>query len=370
MKIGVITLPLHINYGGILQAYALQRVLQDIGHDVVLLDSYPKCPQLHPFPLQQMFYLKRLLKKFFTPHSATPIFNEKIQIERYNKKEHIRNFYRKHIRHIDFNQRMRLNPKDFDALVVGSDQIWRPMYCSNIANSYLEFAEHWTNIKRISYATSFGTNDWEYTKEQTMRCSQLVQIFNAVSVREETGIALCNTHLGIDPTWVLDPTLLVDTKHYMEHIEKTTKENPPRMCLSYMLDETEEKNTILQHIVEEQRYNLVSYKNIDNQDNNNVPSVEEWLKAFHDANFVFTDSFHGCVFSIIFNKPFIVYGNKERGMARFNSLLKIFGLEDRLVTSKEEAEKAIAQPIDWEKINTIKKEWQEKSINFLKENLK
>ena len=147
-------------------------------------------------------------------------------------------------------------------------------------------------------------------------------------------------------------------------------ENPPRMCLSYMLDETEEKNTILQHIVEEQRYNLVSYKNIDNPDNNNVPSVEEWLKAFHDTDFVFTDSFHGCVFSIIFNKPFIVYGNKERGMARFNSLLKIFGLEARLVTNNEEAKKIISQPIDWEKINTIKKEWQEKSLNFLKENLK
>ena len=146
-------------------------------------------------------------------------------------------------------------------------------------------------------------------------------------------------------------------------------ENPPRMCLSYMLDETEEKSTILQHIVETQGYNLVSYKNIDNPDNNNVPSVEEWLKAFHDSNFVFTDSFHGCVFSIIFNKPFIVHGNKERGMARFSSLLKIFGLEERLVTSKEEAEKVIAQQIDWERINTIKKEWQEKSLNFLKSNL-
>ena len=370
MKIGIITLPLHINYGGILQAYALQKVLQDMGHDVVLLDCYPKCPQLHPFPLQQMFYLKRLLKKFFTPHSATPIFYEKIQIERYHKKEHIRNFYRKHIRHIDFNQRMRLNPKDFNALVVGSDQIWRPMYCSNIANSYLEFAEHWTNIKRIAYAASFGTDKWEYTEEQTNACSQLAKLFNAVSVREETGITLCSKYFDVDAAWVLDPTLLVDTKHYTEHIKNTTITIPKSICLSYILDETEEKNAILQHILETHEYNLVEYKDIDNPDNSNVPSVEEWLKAFHDANFVFTDSFHGCVFSIIFNKPFIIYGNKERGMARFNSLLKIFGLEDRLVTSKEEAEKAITQPIDWEKVNTIKKEWQDKSLNFLKKNLK
>ena len=369
MKIGIITLPLHINYGGILQAYALQRVLQDMGHDVVLLDTYPKCPKLHPFPLQQLFYFKRLLKKLLSPHSTESIFYEKIQIERYCNKEYIRNFYRQHIRHIDFDEQTILNPKDFDALIVGSDQIWRPMYCSNISNSYLSFAEHWTNIKRIAHATSFGTNDWEYTKEQTIRCSQLAQQFNAVSVREETGIALCNTYLGIDPTWVLDPTLLVDIKHYMEHIEKITMVNPIQMCLSYMIDETEEKNTILQNIVEAQGYNLVSYKNIDNTDNNNVPSVEEWLKAFYDTDFVFTDSFHGCVFSIIFNKPFIAYGNKERGMARFLSLLKIFGLEERFVTDSKEAEEVIKKTIDWDKVNTIKKEWQKKSFDFLKNNL-
>ena len=84
---------------------------------------------------------------------------------------------------------------------------------------------------------------------------------------------------------------------------------------------------------------------------------------------VLTDSFHACVFSILFEKPFIVYGNKKRGVARFLSLLKIFGIEDRLVTNNKEAEKIISQPIDWEKVNTIKKEWQEKSINFLKSNL-
>lgn len=369
MKIGVITLPLHTNYGGILQAYALQRVLQDMGHDVVLLDSYPQCPKQHPFPLQQLLYIKRLIKKIFTPNGATPVFHEKILIGQYPIKEHIRKFYRKNIRHIDFGKHTILNPEDFDALVVGSDQIWRPTYCSNIANSFLSFAENWTNIKRIAYAVSFGTDKWEYTEEQTKACSKLAKSFDAVSVREETGVTLCNKNLGVDATWVLDPTLLVDIKHYMEHIGNTTMINPSEMCLTYILDETEEKSTILQHIVETQGYNLVTYKNIDKPDNCNTPSVEEWLKAFHDANFVFTDSFHGCVFSIIFNKPFIVYGNKERGMARFNSLLKIFGLEDRLVTSKEEAEKAITQPIDWEKINTIKKEWQEKSLNFLKSNL-
>ena len=89
-----------------------------------------------------------------------------------------------------------------------------------------------------------------------------------------------------------------------------------------------------------------------------------------DAEMVFTDSFHGCAFSIIFNKPFWVIGNKERGNARFDSLLKQFNLENRRFDINEINKIDLTQPIDWEKVNTIKKEWQEKSLNFLKENLK
>ena len=98
--------------------------------------------------------------------------------------------------------------------------------------------------------------------------------------------------------------------------------------------------------------------------------VEKWLRAFHDAEFVITDSFHACVFSIIFNKPFIVYGNKERGFARFESLLNMFGLEDRLVSSLNETKTAIEKPIDWERVNSIHKQMKEKSLSFLVNNLK
>ena len=365
MRIGVLTLPLHTNYGGILQAYALQRVLQDMGHDVVLLDSYPQCPKLHPFPLQQLFYLKRLLMKIVASNKAVPLFYEKRQIERYPKKEHIRQFYRQHVAHVPFGQSITLNAEDFDALVVGSDQVWRPMYSPNIFNGYLAFAKDWSQLKRIAYAASFGTDKWEYTEEQTKECRRLAQMFDAVSVREESGMTLCHERLGVKASWVLDPTMLVNPKHYLEHIERVASTNPSHMCLSYMLDETEEKNTILQHIVESQGYDLVAYKNIDDPDNGDVPSVEEWLKAFHDAEFVFTDSFHGCVFSIIFNKPFVVYGNVGRGMARFHSLLSLFGLEERLVTNPEAATDIACQSIDWDKVNNRLSELRAQSQEFL-----
>ena len=97
--------------------------------------------------------------------------------------------------------------------------------------------------------------------------------------------------------------------------------------------------------------------------------VEKWLRAFYDAEFVITDSFHACVFSLIFNKPFIVYGNKERGFARFESLLNLFGLEERLVCSPNDVKKTLEKNIDWNRVNSIHKQMKEKSLSFLVKNL-
>ena len=369
MKIGILTLPLHTNYGGILQAYALQRVLQDMGHDVVLLDSYPQCPRLKPFPLQQLTYLKRLIWNMRFPRKKVAIFAEKGSIARFPKKEHIRQFYRQHVRHVPFPS-TTLNPTDFDALIVGSDQVWRPIYSPNIFDAYLSFAKDWNQVKRIAYATSFGTDEWEYTEEHTAECRRLAQLFDAVSVREESGVALCREHLGVEASWVLDPTLLVDVKHYMEHIEKATVTYPSSMCFSYILDASEEKETIFQHIARSKGYNSVAFRNVDDPDNSAAPTVEEWLKAFHDAEFVFTDSFHGCVFSIIFNKPFVVYGNKKRGMARFHSLLAQFGLEDRLIATLDDAASIACQSINWGKVNARLVELCTYSMDFLDKGIK
>jgi len=98
--------------------------------------------------------------------------------------------------------------------------------------------------------------------------------------------------------------------------------------------------------------------------------VCQWLKSFIDAEYVVTDSFHGCVFSIIFNKPFIAIGNKDRGMARFNSLLKMFNLEDRLISSADElADKLLLSKINWASINYKIIKERKKSNDFLQKNL-
>ena len=109
--------------------------------------------------------------------------------------------------------------------------------------------------------------------------------------------------------------------------------------------------------------------NGENTDDYVKPSADKWIRAFVDAEIVFTDSFHGTVFSIIFNKPFWVIGNKERGNARFDSLLKQFNLESRRIDVSEINDINLLEPVDWVKVNSIKKEWQTKSVKFIKDNL-
>lgn len=98
------------------------------------------------------------------------------------------------------------------------------------------------------------------------------------------------------------------------------------------------------------------------------PSVEQFLRGFYDAKVIVTDSFHACVFSILFNKPFVVYGNKERGMTRFHSLLKLFGLEKQLICSLDEYYDAIFD-IDWDRVNIILGEQKKYSKNILSQTL-
>ena len=259
----------------------------------------------------------------------------------------------------------QLKEDDFDVLIVGSDQIWRPVYILNIDEAYLGFAKDW-DVRRIAYAASFGVADWsEYSDEQTVVCRNLAQKFDVVSVREDSGGGLCRNYLGVDAVHVLDPTMLVDIKHYIRHINSCKKRYPKRMCLAYILDEADDKLNVFNNIVEYRDFKICLWKNVSIKN----PTVEEWLKGFHDAEFVFTDSFHGCVFSIIFNKPFWVIGNKERGNARFDSLLKQFNLESRRIDVSEINDINLTEPVDWVKVNSIKKEWQTKSVKFIKDNL-
>lgn len=125
--------------------------------------------------------------------------------------------------------------------------------------------------------------------------------------------------------------------------------------LCYILDETEEKKALIKRIADEKGLKPFNVKSQSDDINSPVseriqPPLEQWLRGFYDAEFVVTDSFHACVFSILFNKPFIVYGNIERGLSRFTSFLEIFGLKDVLFTNM--SGDIQLKDFNWTKINS------------------
>lgn len=373
MKIGVLTLQLHNNFGGILQAYALQRSLEKLGHSAILIDK-SRYVSLGPWYKKYPVYIKRGINRYILGKDI--IVKADVEQNRIPKAiaKYIEPFIEKNIKRIYTIDFSNIKERDFDVLIAGSDQIWRPQYFfSKIENAYLDFAKDW-DVRRIAYATSFGTEEWEYTEEQTNNCAALLKKFNAVSVRESSAVILCNEYFGVKAEHVLDPTMLLNKEDYIKLFKDYNAAQSDGNLFCYILDEGEGKKTIIDCVAKEKSlkpfYVNSRYEDPDAPLEERIQQpVEKWLRAFYDAEFVITDSFHACVFSIIFNKPFIVYGNKERGLARFNSLLSIFKLEERIVSTEEEALKALSTPVDWNKANLIHEQWKEKSISFLKDNL-
>lgn len=371
MKIGILTLPLNINYGGILQAYALQKVLRRMGHETTLIDqSVFKHLPLWRAPFH---YGKRAFFKYILGHKKIFVFDE----YRHNKiypiiSREIQSFIDCNIDRIVVSDLKKQLREKFEVLIVGSDQIWRPVYYRKIWNAYLAFAEGWP-VKRISYAASFGADSWEYSEKETQQCKRLLQKFDAVSVREDIGVSFCWQYLGRKAEHLPDPTMLLDKNDYIHLFELTETLPSIGNLLVYVLDMTCEKEEVIDALTGQYGYQpfFTNNPNVENSyieaEKRIAPSVEKWLRGFYDAEFVITDSFHACVFAILFNKPFLVYGNKDRGMARFYSLLKLFKLENRLINSPSEVNfERIHELIDWSVINRILSEQREAAFTFMK----
>lgn len=365
MRIAILTLPLHTNYGGILQAYALQTVLERMGHDVCIVEKKRK-PVTLPLWKAPLVYGKRILKN--AKGSPFPLFYEqKVNREEPFVRQHTDKFICRYIKRRIVGDFSEINESDYDAIVVGSDQIWRPKYFNdNIERAFLDFTEGW-DVRRIAYAASFGTDEWEYTRAQTRRCGRLLKRFDAVSVREASGIDLCREHFGVEAKTMLDPTMLLEKEDYIRLFENANTPKSNGTLLNYILDDTPEKTALTNRIAKERglvpfRVNAKSDINLPIE-NRIAPSVEQWLRGFYDAEFVVTDSFHACVFSILFNKPFLVVGNQKRGLSRFVSLLGMFGLEDRLITDLSFIPNS--KVVDSKYVCDCLNEQRHKSIDFL-----
>lgn len=349
-KIGILTLPFNSNYGGILQAYALIHYLKGCGYDTYHI--YRDFPEKN-----KLTQIAKDLIKFMIGRT------KKKQI----KGRYTSSFFKKYVaprthRIRTLSDLKRLKDYQFSTVVVGSDQVWRKacIYGDLKMNYFLDFVD--PNTNRVAYAASFGIDEWQYGDDETKEIRREMEKFQAISVREKSGVDLCEKYWGLRAEHVIDPVMLLSVDDYSKMIEKDDLPDNSNDCFVYTLDVSTEKDEIVSNVSQKLGFSTYS---IDS--NRKVkPRVTEWLKGFHDAKFVVTDSFHGCVFSILFNKPFLVIANKERGIARFSSVLNDFGLLDRMIYSKEENyEKIVSEQIDWEAVNSILAEKRKAAHHFL-----
>lgn len=350
--IGIITQPLGYNYGGILQNYALQRVLEKMGFNSITLDigyrytnvrflcSKIETQILRFLGINRSYPQKPFKNKCIPIKTGFFIFNKIKTTRPYNR-------YSGSI----------LKKYKINAVIVGSDQVWRPMYNVSIEKMFLDFVG--TKCVKIAYAASFGTDNWEYGKEDTNKCRTLIQTFEGVSVREQSGVKLVKENLMYENVkFVLDPTLLLDKGHYLSMCNDIPQNTNKYICL-YILDESSKTKEIAEKLSKQMCMPIrqVYHGGME-------LTVEEWLSGIRDASFVITDSFHGMVFSIIFNREFMVIPNGNRGNSRFESLLGILGLDSCIYGSLKKR-----VPIDWIRINERLEQYKKNSFSFLKEHL-
>lgn len=265
----------------------------------------------------------------------------------------------------------------FDAIIVGSDQIWNSACIETMGLHYFGINADTAKQRLIAYAPSFGKNRFETKASNIERLRVHISKFKAISVRENDGIDLLNRYFQYEhAVRVLDPTMLMNLEYYLKiaGIKEIKEQNT---LAYYFLDDNKEKQDYIKRL---SKLTGLKPKNIGKDANSTsanpfaklrnlrYPSVESWLKNIAECKMIVTDSFHGTVFSIIFNKEFLTFRNADRGNSRFDNLLSMFNLEDRLI-HPDMSEFEIPATIDYDKVNQKMTHYQKLSREFLDKSL-
>lgn len=319
MKIAIITFHRAINYGAALQTYALFQYLQDKGHSVVVLDY-------------RSSYLERSYKLHFS-RSIVDIKKILLSPLSLKKKYLFRNFLRRNICITDrIQEKSELieQSKLYDYVIVGSDQVWNARW-SDYDDAYL--LSFCPEQKRISYAASIGKES--ITEKEKEWLEKQLKKFKKISVREKSGKKLLGFLEDVDVRVNCDPVVLLRKEQWESIAVRVTEKN---FILVYMLvpstlimrsaecisNSTGKKIVLINDNIRKQ-YNAKYKRNI---------SPEEFLGLFKSADYVITNSFHGTMFSILFEKAFYVVLQEYEGApnARFTDLLSDLCLEQRIIS--------------------------------------
>lgn len=350
-KIALLNFPLDNNFGGNLQRYALMRVLNEMGYDVTHLSTQFQFEDNCSAFKRITSYIK--YKFGLYPSNYIPAW---IRQSKYKKGlKAIMPFYNRYIKHTNpiYNYENLCAYQDFDIYLVGSDQVWR-----RSMNGFFPYTAMFFDFikqpdkRKIAYGISLGTTENELSEEDLQEVTPLYKKFYATSVRENTALSLFEQYGWTSPVAqaVLDPTLLLNKAVYNEIISDGRTRNPNGHIFCYVLDFTKEKERMIRQTARDLGGKTYMCSLEDNT------SIGQWLRNIRDAKYVITDSYHGVLFSIIFNRPFLFLENQRRGNERVSHIIKLLGVNPEY--------------FDWSAINQRIDEEQEKSISFLREVLK
>lgn len=381
MKLGIITFwETQDNYGQIMQNYALQTVLRNMGHNPFLIryslfSDWAKSPNRWKaiFDFKRIFAF--LKKKIFPSRNLM------------NSTEVDRDFDAFKERYLSYTQKiyrtlkeLQADPPLADAYICGSDQIWYAIndyqVYKNITRAYfLDFGDQ--NIKRIAYAPSFGRVDFPIGYYEYI--SPLLQRFQLVTVREQGGVEVCKRAGYFHATQVLDPTCLLEADKYREICIK------PQIKRKYVLLYFIGNSNIdfSEIILYAERYHYDIYyigsqgRNLENIKRRypffNVicPTINEWLGWIDNCELFVTNSFHGSVFSVLFNKQNVIYTghglSREGGADRFYTFLESINLLDRIFV--DNMSYLLDSKINYQKVNNLLQIKRTECLNLLKKSL-
>ena len=365
MKIGILTIPFNNNYGGFLQAYALTTVLRRMGHEVVIINRKRNLP------------FRTKLRKFVTFGIASRYEKMVKKISVNTDRFIAENLKTTHPLYSTKAIRRECVRQRFDCLIVGSDQVWRYKYAKKSVEDYFfGFLDVSDDTPRFSYAASFGVDIQEYPIKVATYCGKFLKKFRAVSVREESAVALLEKHFFLQrlkAVVVVDPTFLLKQQDYQQLTIRYATETRGDYLFKYVLDETEDTIDICAQF---QGKLCLPCQEIKAQTGNSakqaiIEPVEKWVAEIACAKFVVTDSYHGTIFSILFNRPFVVVTNSTRGLTRIHHLLSHYHLTERMISesSAEVINEAVYNPIDWTSVNKQIIEDRAYSMDFIRRSL-
>lgn len=386
MQIGIITYwSSDDNYGQQLQCYALQRFLRDKKHNAFLIKYKPTAEQKSKWDKLKGISIGKLLDKLSSAKRKEIAINKLLGNENkeLNKARMFEKFRNDHLNttEIEYHsiEELRQNPPEAEVYICGSDQVWNnSLHSKNTTGWYLDFGN--PSIRRISYAASIGRN---IEKGEQSTFKTYLNHLNAISVRESSAQALCQS-LGFSNVEVVgDPTLLLSANHYLSLCKDIPKQEHPYLFM-YMLNISTPEEIGWDKVSAYLQARSLDLKTVCSSgylparelipDNRNIlASIPEWIALIRDARYVITTSFHGMMFCILLHKPFLVMkltNQYAKGNNRMTSLLATLGIEERIHNSSLPFDRQMENEINWTEVEKKLAALRNNSIKFIERNIK